>query len=198
MTPGGKLFFIEEGYDLYSDKFHQAWFNFISERQLQQAQHQGCKSYIVFVQEANTTQPTELPADLQALLDQFQDVFPEELPSGLPPECTEDFHINLTSNETPCKPIHHLGHQGLEALRKQLSDYLHLGFIKPSSSPYGAPVLFVYKKDGSLRMCVDYCAINSITQCDQYPIPHINNLLCELHGAKYFTTLDLASGYHQL
>ena len=61
-----------------------------------------------------------------------------------------------------------------------------------------APVLFVRKKDGSLRMCVDYCAINNITQRDQYLIPHIDDLLCELHGAKYFTTLDLASGYHQL
>ena len=134
---------------------------------------------------------------MQALLDEFCDVVPDKLPAGLPPKRSEDFEIHLDADEKPCKPIHRLGHKGMEALRNQLAEYLRLGFIQPSSLPYGAPVLFVRKKDGSLRMCVDYRALNGITQRDQYPLPHIDDMLGKLHGARFFTTFDLASRYHQ-
>ncbi len=86
----------------------------------------------------------------------------------------------------------------LEELRKQLDDLLEKGFIKPSKSPFGAPILFVHKKDGGLRMCVDYRALNKITVKNRYPIPRIDDLLDQLNGAKVFSKLDLASDYWQV
>ena len=85
-----------------------------------------------------------------------------------------------------------------EEVRKQLKALLEKGFIRPSKSPYGSTVLFVQKKDGSLRMCIDYRALNALTVPNMYPLPRIESLLNELAGAKYFSSLDLASGYHQI
>jgi len=82
--------------------------------------------------------------------------------------------------------------------RRQVKELLKHGLIEPSSSPYGAPVLFVGKKDGSLRMCIDYRALNKITVKNKYPLPRIDQLLDSLSGAKAFTSLDLQSGYHQI
>src|SRR5260364_353329 len=86
----------------------------------------------------------------------------------------------------------------MEELKRQIKDYLEKGIIRPSASPYGAPVLFVAKKKGSLRMCVDYRALNKITIKNRYPLSHIDELLDQLHGAKFFTKIDLRSGYHQI
>ena len=83
-------------------------------------------------------------------------------------------------------------------LKKQLDDLLNKGFIRPSVSPYGAPVLFVHKKEGTLRLCVDYRALNKITIKNRYPLPQIDELMDRLVGAKYFTKIDLYSGYHQI
>ena len=80
----------------------------------------------------------------------------------------------------------------------KVKDLLAKGFIQPSQSPYGSPVLFVQKKDGGLRMCVDYRALNSITRKDKYPLPRIDDLLDRMHGSKVFSSLDLQSGYHQI
>ena len=81
---------------------------------------------------------------------------------------------------------------------KQVQDALGKGLIEPSCSPYGAPLLFVSKKDGSLRMCIDYRALNKITVRDRYPLPRIDDLLDRLHGCKIFLSLDLQAGYHQI
>src|SRR6476469_6825807 len=86
----------------------------------------------------------------------------------------------------------------LAELRKQLQELLDKGFIRPSTSPYGAPILFVKKKDGSMRMCVDYRMLNKITVKNRYPLPRIDELLDRLHGAKYFSKLYLTSGYYQI
>ena len=84
----------------------------------------------------------------------------------------------------------------LEELRRQLKDLLDAGYIRPSKAPFGAPVLFQKKKDGSLRMCINYRALNKITIKNKYPIPLIADLFDQLGKARYFTKLDLRSGYY--
>ena len=86
----------------------------------------------------------------------------------------------------------------LKELKEQLKDHLDKGFIRPSISPWGAPVLFVKKKDGSLRMCIDYRQLNKVTIKNKYPIPRIDDLFDQLQGASHFSKIDLRSGYHQL
>jgi len=83
-------------------------------------------------------------------------------------------------------------------LKTQLTDLMNKGFIRPSVSPFGAPVLFVHKKEGTLRLCVDYRALNKATIKNRYPLPRIDELMDQLAGAKYFTKIDLYSGYHQI
>jgi hypothetical protein len=82
--------------------------------------------------------------------------------------------------------------------KKQIEDFLEKGWITPSSSPYGQPILFVSKKGGSLRMCIDFRALNKQTVKNRYALPRIDDLLDQLQGAKVFTALDLAQGYHQI
>ena len=86
----------------------------------------------------------------------------------------------------------------LAELKKQLEDLIEKVFIRPSSSPWGAPVLFVKKKDGTMRLCIDYRGINNVTVKDKYPLPRIDELLDQLHEASWFSNIDLASGYHQI
>src|SRR3954468_5683810 len=86
----------------------------------------------------------------------------------------------------------------LEEIKKQIKELLDKGYIRPSSSPWGAPVLLVEKKDGSLGMVVDYQALNEVTIKNKYPLPMINDLLDQLQGAKVFSKINLRLGYHQL
>ena len=86
----------------------------------------------------------------------------------------------------------------MKELKEQLRDLLEKGFIRPSTSPWGAPVLFVRKKDGSLRMCIDYRQLNKVTIKNRYPLPRIDDLFDQLQGAKCFSKIDLRSGYHQV
>jgi len=83
-------------------------------------------------------------------------------------------------------------------LKKQLIELLEKGFIRPSSSPWGAPVLFVKKKDGSMKLCIDYRQLNQVTIKNKYPLPRIDDLLDQLQGANWFSKIDLRSGYHQV
>lgn len=99
--------------------------------------------------------------------------------------------------DPPFRPVIRLSITKLDELRRQLDQLLKADFIKPSTSPYGAPILFVRKKDGTLRMCVDYRGLNKITRKNRHPLPHIDELLDRFHGARYFSKLDLLSGCHQ-
>jgi hypothetical protein len=133
------------------------------------------------------------------LLTEFADVFPSELPRELPPARSVDHRIELTQT-TPPNPrsVYRMSASELDELKKQLDDLIAAGFIQPSKSPFAAPVLFVKKKDGSMRMCVDYRDLNKITIKNRYPLPRIDELFDRLKGAKCFSKIDLRSGYHQV
>ncbi|GKC28247.1 putative reverse transcriptase domain-containing protein, partial [Tanacetum coccineum] len=125
----------------------------------------------------------------------FSDVFPNEL-SGLPPEREVKFTIELIRG---AQPISKAPYRMAPVESKELKDQLlECGFIRPSVSPWGAPVLFVKKKDGSMRLCIDYRELNRITVRNRYPLPRIDDLFDQLQGAKFFLKIDLRSGYHQL
>jgi hypothetical protein len=138
-----------------------------------------------------------LPPDIHTIVhNEFPDVFPSSLPSGLPPDRGDAMRIETDPGaDPPFKPVIRLSIAELDELKKQLDDLLAKKLIKPSTSPYGAPVLFVKKADGSLRMCVDYRGLNRITRKNRHPLPRIDELIDRFRGAKYFTKLDLISGY---
>ncbi|KAJ0546937.1 putative nucleotidyltransferase, Ribonuclease H [Helianthus annuus] len=128
----------------------------------------------------------------------YPEVFPDELP-GLPPLRQVEFHIDLVPNANPiAKAPYHLAPYEMQELSKQLQELSDKGFIRPSFSPWGAPVLFVKKKDGSFRMCIDYRELNKLTIKNRYPLPRIDDLFNQLQGATCFSKIDLRSGYHQL
>ena len=128
----------------------------------------------------------------------YPEVFPEELP-GLPPVREVEFGIDLTPGSHPIsKAPYRMAPAELEELKKQLEELIEKGFVRPSISPWGAPVLFVKKKDGSMRLCVDYRELNKVTIKNKYPLPRIEDLFDQLHGAAVFSKIDLRTGYHQL
>ena len=143
-------------------------------------------------------QPVPDPQQLAGLLTEFADVF-APLPAGLPPARKVDHAIKLEPGAEPAwRPSYRMSPLELQEVKKQLDDLLAKGWIQPSVSPYGAPILFVRKKEGSLRMCVDYRALNKQTIKNRYPLPRTDELLDQLHGAAGFSKIDLQSGYHQV
>jgi hypothetical protein len=133
-----------------------------------------------------------------SVVEEFMDVFPEELP-GMPPEREVEFYINLIPVTTLiAKRPYRMAPIELEELKLQIVELQQKGYIHPSSSPWGAPVLFVTKKDGSMRMCIDYRSLNEVTIKNKYPLPRIDDLFDQLQGAKYFSKIDLRLGYHEL
>ncbi|RVW66686.1 Transposon Ty3-I Gag-Pol polyprotein [Vitis vinifera] len=128
----------------------------------------------------------------------FEDVFPDELP-GLPPHREFDFSIEVYPGTDPISVSpYRMTPLELKELKTQLDELLGKGFIRPSTSPWGAPVLFVKKKDGTLRLCIDYRKLNRVIVKNKYPLPRIDDLFDQLKGAKYFSKIDLRTGYHQL
>jgi Reverse transcriptase (RNA-dependent DNA polymerase). len=129
---------------------------------------------------------------------EFGDVFPEELP-GMPPKREIEFRIDLAPGTTPLyKRPYRMAANELAEVKKQLEELKEKGYIRPSTSPWGAPVIFVEKKDKTKRMCVDYRALNEVTIKNKYPLPRIDDLFDQLKGATVFSKIDLRSGYHQL
>ena len=138
------------------------------------------------------------PLRVQPLLKEYTDVFASP-PAGLPMDRGITHAIPLEEGvKPPFRPMYRLSPSEFEEMKRQIQDYLDKGWIEPSSSPFGAPILFVSKKDGGLRMCIDYRALNKVTIKNRYPLPRIDDLFDKLQGAKYFTSLDLAQGYHQI
>ena len=141
----------------------------------------------------------EYSPETKTILKEYSDVFPDKLPSELPPRRDVDHRIELEQTSPPTsRPIYRMSPAELDELKSQLQELIDAGFIQPSKSPYGAPVLFVKKKDGTMRMCVDYRDLNRITIKNKYPLPRVEELFDRLRGAKYFSKIDLRSGYHQV
>ncbi|GBG60290.1 hypothetical protein CBR_g4245 [Chara braunii] len=143
--------------------------------------------------------PTDLSLDPRVvrLLDEFANIF--ESPTGVVLDRSISHEIILKAGAvSPKGRIYRMSEEELEVLRAQLDDLLAKGWICPSSSPYGAPVLFVRKKNKDLRLCIDYCKLNAQIVKNAGPLPRIDDLLERLGGAKYFSKLDLKSGYHQI
>ncbi|GJS58624.1 putative nucleotidyltransferase, ribonuclease H [Tanacetum coccineum] len=129
---------------------------------------------------------------------EFEDVFPEDL-SGLPPQRQVEFRIDLVPGATPiAKSPYRLAPSEMQELFEQLQELQDKGLIRPSHSPWGALVLFVKKKDGSLCMCIDYRELNKLTVKNRYPLLRIDSLIDQLQGSRFFSKIELRSGYHQL
>ncbi|OMO58913.1 reverse transcriptase [Corchorus capsularis] len=156
----------------------------------------GCLGFLVSVQ---NNLDGELPSlNSIPIVQDFSDVFPEDL-HGLPPDREVEFSIDLIPGTTPIsKTPYRMAPTELKELKEQLQELLDNGFIRPSVSPWGAPVLFVKKNDGSMRLCIDYRELNKVTVRNRYPLPHIDDLFDQLKGAQVFSKIDLRSGYHQL
>ncbi|KAL9263492.1 Transposon Ty3-G Gag-Pol polyprotein-like protein [Drosera capensis] len=137
--------------------------------------------------------------DIEKVLKEFFYVIPKELPKKLPPIREVDHKIELEpGTRPPAKASYRTAPTELEELRKQLKELLDASFIQPSNTPYGAPVLFQRNKDGSVKLCIDYRALNKITVKNKYLIPLIVDLFDQLGLARYFIKLNLRSGYYQV
>jgi len=155
----------------------------------------GCDAYLVSIRDVRRE---EAKLEDVPVVQEFEDVFPDDL-SGLPPEREIEFTIDVVPGTNPISmPPYRMAPAELKELREQLNDLLQKGYIRPSTSPWGAPVLFVKKKDGTMRLCIDYRQLNKVTVKNRYPLPRIDDLFDQLQGARYFSKIDLRSGYHQL
>jgi hypothetical protein len=156
--------------------------------------------YIPFKEGVNPHSYVAITSQLEEILviREFADVFPDEL-SGMPPDRDVEFVIELQPSTAPIsKRPYRMPPKKLAELKTQLQELLDKGYIRPSSSPWGCPALFLKKKDGSLRLCVDYRPLNAVTIKNKYPLPRIDVLFDQLAGAKVFSKIDLRSGYHQI
>jgi hypothetical protein len=155
----------------------------------------GCTTYLAYV--INSKKGKIGLSDI-SIVREFPDVFSEEL-LGLPLEREVEVIIDILPGVSPItQPPYRMTPKELDELKIQLQELLDKGFIRPSKSPWGAPVLFVKKKDGTLRLCIDYRQLNKVTVNNRYPLPRIDDLFDQLKGAKVFSKIDLRSGYYQI
>ena len=154
----------------------------------------GCQGFLAYaVCNENEVRLEDIP-----IVKDFPDVFLNYLP-GLPPDREVGFTIDLVPRTTPIsKAPYKMAPIELKELKVQLQELLDKGFIRPSVLPWGALVLFVKKKDGSMRLCIDYRELNKVTIRNKYPLPRINDLFDQLRGACVFSKIDFFSRYHQL
>ena len=190
--------------------------NFISGKQARHELRKGEQGFLAWVSGADTK--NNLTAEelgeridsrsdlddqqrkqLAALLEEFGDVVPKELPARLPPRRDVNHDIDLEPGaEPPSRPPYRLSKPEMDELQRQITALLEKGFIEPSKSPFGAPVFFVKKADGSLRLVCDWRQLNKITIDNEACLPNMDDLFDTVQGCKYFTKLDLHSGYNQV
>jgi hypothetical protein len=168
----------------------------ISALQMRKYCRKGCPLYAIQVLESVEDDKPSL--EDHPTLREYRDVFLEEVP-GLPPRRDIDFSIELAPGAVPVsRTPYRMSTPELIELKLQLKEMMDKGYIRPSVSPWGAPVLFVKKKDGTLRLCIDYRQLNKVTIKNKYPLPRIDDLFDQLGGASIFSKIDLRSGYHQV
>ncbi|KAK1651826.1 hypothetical protein QYE76_069631 [Lolium multiflorum] len=171
---------------------------FISPEELQQLEKDMAILHIVQLSSATIdSSKQDLPKEIAQVLREHESCF--GTPKGLPPHRPYDHKINLMQGVQPVnvRPYRYSPQQKDE-IEKQIKEMLVQGIIKESKSPFASPVLLVKKKDGTWRFCIDYRQLNAVTVKDRYPMPVVEELLDELAGAKFFTKLDLRSGFHQI
>ncbi|GKE95822.1 putative reverse transcriptase domain-containing protein [Tanacetum coccineum] len=185
--------------DMDCNRRHEALLHVISYTKIQEYMLKGCP---VFLANINTNE-TEDKSEKKRLEDvpivqDFPDVSPEDLP-GLPLTRQVEFQIDLIPGAAPvARAPYRLTPSEMKELSEQLKELSDKGFLRPSSLPWGAPVLFVKKNDGSFRMCIDYRELNKLTVKNRYPLPRIDDLFDQLQGLSVYSKIDLKSGYHQL
>ena len=155
----------------------------ISAMQLRRCMQKGCQLFAITISDREEDSEGEPSLDDFCILQEFADFFPSVLPSRPPPR-EVDFHIHLVPRVEPVlrAPYRMTTHE-LNEVKAQLEEILKKGHIRPSVSPWGAPVIFVKKKDGSLRLCIDYRQLNKVTIKNRYPLPRIDDLFDQLQGA---------------
>lgn len=145
----------------------------------------------------NKPPPEPIPTEIQSLIDQYQSVF-QAIP-GIPPKRSGDHTIPLIQGAQPfrLRPYRYNPFQKDE-IERQIKELLEKDLIQPNSSPFASPALLVRKKTRDWHLCVDYRNLNALTVKNKYPLPVIDELLDELSGAQWFTSLDMCSGFHQI
>ncbi|GJW86506.1 putative reverse transcriptase domain-containing protein [Tanacetum coccineum] len=178
---------------------HGTRLNIISCTKTQKYLLKGCDVFLAHVTVKKTEDKSkEKQLEDVPIVKDFPEVFPEDLP-GLPPTRQVEFHIDLVPGAAPvARAPYRLAPSEMKELADQLQELSDKGFIRPSSSPWGAPVLFVKKKDGTFRMCIDYRELNKLTVKNRCPLPRIDDLFDQLQGSSVYSMIDLRSGYHQL
>ena len=184
---------------------------FISGKRAVKDLRRGCDGFFGWVE---LTEPESISASkpsietdasnrqqVEEVLEEFKDCFPETLPSGLPPHREVDHEIDLESGHTPpSRPAYRLSQPEMQELEKQISNLLEHGYIQPSRSPYGAPVFFVRKKDGSFRLVCDWRQLNKITMKNKACLPNPEDLFDTVQGSRFFhqigSCLWLSPGSH--
>ena len=167
---------------------------FLSANQVEASLREDARIYMILA--GISVEIKTLVSDIP-LVREFPEVFEEV--SGLPPEREVEFSIDLVPGTGPISIApYRMSPVELSDLKKQLEELLEKQFVRPSVSPWGALVLLVKKKDGTMRLCVDYCQLNKVTIKNRYPLPRIDDLMDQLVGACVFSKIDLRSGYHQI
>nr|GEW02605.1 putative reverse transcriptase domain-containing protein [Tanacetum cinerariifolium] len=180
-----------------SSNKHRTRLNIISYTKTQVYLTKGCH---VFLSNITATKDVDKSKGKRLkdlpVVQEFLEVFPEDLP-GIPPTRQVEFQIDLIPSAAPvARAPYRLAQSKMKELAEQLQEHMDKGFIRPSSSPWGAPVLFFKKKYGSFRMCIDYRELNKLTVKNRYPLPRIDDLFDQLQGSSIYLKIDLRLGYH--
>eukprot|EP00253_Pinus_taeda_P017986 PITA_17986 len=178
------------------DWLEKHW-SLVDSNQLVKCVRKGCQVYAIQVGYADSKDKTTILNNIP-VIQEVTDVFPEEIP-GLPPKRNIDFTIELVPGAAlVSRALYRMSVPELTELKMQLQELLDKNYIHPSVSPWGAPVLFVKKKDGTFWMCIDYHQLNKLTIKNKYPLPRIDELFDQVKGMTVFSKIDLRSGYHQI